>query len=429
MHPDDDQLAQMIASAARLLPPQGPIDAFVAQNTLQGFEDLPFDEALVRAARLHGAQPFLPESFYRGELERGRIQASDLDAVLTADLGDRPGLALAGGRIRLRDLQRTLLIHGVRHESDAAVRWTLTENAVLDGDDAGSDLWHACVEASSRSRPSVVHVRPPLRHRDLILALDPTLDTDALVHPLLIRMTAAYLDQGVASWPMPDRQQGLLAAVAGLYSGRIGPLPPWCAGLPDRLHGIHSHGEPDREAYEVIRAELAALGVPATSWPEFIPLTLVALRGWAGMIRQFAERPDRAPVEAVPARLADFLALRLVLDRLAVEYAARCLNFRGPPTSDAAAAPLAAFCTELRDRHPPRRGAGSLARAFLLLQVARLTGLSAADIRALDDNELLELELSIAAFDSIARRRIFHLAYERRHGIGVLDGLAAQASL
>ena len=429
MHPDDDQLAQMIASAARLLPPQGPIDAFVAQNTLQGFEDLPFDEALVRAARLHGAQPFLPESFYRGELERGRIQASDLDAVLTADLGDRPGLALAGGRIRLRDLQRTLLIHGVRHESDAAVRWTLTENAVLDGDDAGSDLWHACVEASSRSRPSVVHVRPPLRHRDLILALDPTLDTDALVHPLLIRMTAAYLDQGVASWPMPDRQQGLLAAVAGLYSGRIGPLPPWCAGLPDRLHGIHSHGEPDREAYEVIRAELAALGVPATSWPEFIPLTLVALRGWAGMIRQFAERPDRAPVEAVPARLADFLALRLVLDRLAVEHAARCLNFRGPPTSDAAAAPLAAFCTELRDRHPPRRGAGSLARAFLLLQVARLTGLSAADIRALDDNELLELELSIAAFDSIARRRIFHLAYERRHGIGVLDGLAAQASL
>jgi len=428
MHPDDDHLAQMIAAAARLLPPQGPIDAFVAQNTLQGFEDLPFEEALIRAGRLHGAQPFLPETFYRGAFERGRIQVADLDAVLTADLGARHGLSLAGGLIRLGDLQRTLLIHGVRHESDAAVRWTLTENEVLDGD-AGGDLWHACVEASSRSRPSVVHLRPPLRHRDLILALDPTLDTDALVHPLLIRMTAAFLDQGVASWPMPDRQQGLLAAVAGLYSGRIGPLPPWCAELPDRLRDIRSRGTGGRDAHDVIRDELTSLGVPATVWPEFIPLTLVALRGWAGMVRQFEDRPDRAPVDAVPARLADFLALRVVLDRLAVEHACRRMHFRCPPSGDAADAPLAAFWTELRDRHPPRRGAGSLARAFLLLQVARLTGLTAADIHGLDDNELLELELAIAAFDSIARRRIFHLAYERRHGIGVLDGLAAQASV
>ncbi|MFM8952571.1 MAG: DUF2309 domain-containing protein [Planctomycetaceae bacterium] len=430
MHPDDDHLAQMIAAAARFLPPQGPIDAFVAQNTLQGFEDLPFEEALIRAGRLHGAQPFLPETFYRGAFDRGRIQVEDLDAVLTADLGTRHGQPLAGGRIRLGDLQRTLLIHGVRHESDAAVRWTLTENEVLDGD-AGGELWHACVEASSRSRPSVVHVRPPLRHRDLILALEPTLDTDALVHPLLIRMTAAYLDQGVASWPMPDRQRGLLAAVAGLYSGRIGPLPPWCAELPDRLRGIRRLGAGGHDAYDahdVIRAELTSLGVPVADWPEFIPLTLVALRGWAGMIRQFAERPDRAPVAAVPARLADFLALRLMLDRLAVEHVCRRMNGRGPRARDTADAPLAAFWTELRDRHPSRRGAGSLARAFLLLQVAQLTGLTAADIHALDDNELLELELAIAAFDSIARRRIFHLAYERRHGIGVLDGLAAQAS-
>jgi uncharacterized protein YbcC (UPF0753/DUF2309 family) len=423
MFPDDKQLAQMIAAAGRLLPPQGPIDAFVAQNILQGFEHLPFDEALVRAARLHGAQPFLPEAFYRRELDRGRVRVADLDAVLGAELGDHCERPLAGGRIRLGDLQRTLLIHGVRHESDAAVRWTLTENDVLDAD-AGGELWLACVEASARSRPSVVHVQPPLRHRDLILALDPTLDTDALVHPLLIRMTAAYLDQGVASWPMPDRQSGLLAAVAELYSGRIGPLPSWCAGLPARLRGIRG-----QTASDVIRSELAALGVPIDAWPEFISLTLVALRGWAGMVKQFEERPDRAPVEAVPARLADFLALRLVLDRLAVERVASWLGCRHPPALADAGAQLAAFWTELRDRHPPRRGAGSLARAFLLLQVARLVGLSAADIRGLDDNELVEFEVAIAAFDSIARRRIFHLAYERRHGIGVLDGLAAQAML
>ena len=424
---DDEQLAEMIAAAGRLLPPQGPIDAFVAQNTLQGLEHLPFHEALLRAARLYGGQPFLPEAFYRHELERGRIRPADLDVVLEQQLGDQHRQPLASGRVMLGDLHRTLLLHGVRQESDAAVRWTLTEHAVLEGE-AGGDLWHACVEASSRSRPSVMHPQPPLRHRDLILALDPTLDTDALVHPLLIRLTAAFLDQGVASWPMPDRHLGLLGAVAALYADRIGPVPEWGQGLADRLRQIRPGDGPDRAvALDVIRAELTALGVPATAWPEYVDSAVVALRGWAGMVRQLEDRPDRAPVEAVPARLTDFLALRLLLDRLAVTWTAERMGFRSPTAAEDASDSLADFWIELRDRHPPRRGAGSLARAFLLHQVAQLVGLSAADIRGLEDDGLVALEFAIAAFDSVARRRIFHLAYERRHGIGVLDALATPA--
>ena len=89
MHQPHTDLERMIAAAARFLPPQGPIDAFVAQNPLQGFEHLPFEEAVVRAARLYSAQPFLPESVYREELAKSRIRAIDLEAVLADDLGDR----------------------------------------------------------------------------------------------------------------------------------------------------------------------------------------------------------------------------------------------------------------------------------------------------------------------------------------------------
>jgi len=127
----------------------------------------------------------------------------------------------------------------------------------------------------------------------------------------------------------------------------------------------------------------------------------------------------------VPVRLVDFLALRLVLDRAAAAWALSALGF--PAAARGGEPDLGAAWVELQDRHPPRRGPGTVARALLLHQVAQLVGLTAADIRTLTDNELLDLEHEIAAFDAVARRRLFHLAYERHHAIEVLDALAAHA--
>jgi uncharacterized protein YbcC (UPF0753/DUF2309 family) len=449
---------RLVAAAARFLPPQGPIDAFVAQNTLHGFEDLPFEEAVIRAAALYDTEPFLPEARYRAELARGRIRTSDVEAALVADLADRDREPLAGGRITLWQLRRALMLHPVRLESDAAVRWTLTESDAIErlrpdldvaarigllahGRAAGAvtdataerlvatDLWHACVEAASRSRSFVVHGQPPVRHRDLLLAIDPTLDVDAVVHPLLIRLTAAYLDQGVAVWPMPDRGRGLLVAAAELLAGGGVVAEDWARVLPERMRRIaaaSAPGLPDESfAGDVIAAELHHLGIPRPVWPDHIARTLVALRGWAGMVRQLEVRPERAPVIRLPVRLNDFLALRLLLDRAATEWALRRVGFRVPVAADGP--DLGVARTELRDRYPARRGPGSLARAFLLHQVSQLVGLAAADIRGLEDNELTELEQAIATFDAVARRRIFHRAYERRHAIEVLDALAAHA--
>jgi uncharacterized protein YbcC (UPF0753/DUF2309 family) len=401
-----------ITAAARFLPAQGPIGVFVAQNPLQGFEDEPYEQAVLHAARLFDTEPYLPESTYRADLEAGRIRRVDLEAVLDEDLGDRGREPLAGGRLTLRELLLTLLEHGVRQEDDVAVRWTLTEG--LEGGFADGDLWHACMEAVSLFRPAVIHLRPPARPRDLVLAVDPRLDTDAVVHPLLIRICAAFLDQGVATWPMPGRDRGLLEAGAELYADPWGPVEPWSRGLPAALSATRG-----RRADDVIVDEIRRLGVPDGSRDEVIERSILALRGWAGMVRQLEDRPDRAPVTAVPARLVDFLALRLVLDRVAAEWAAGRLGHRGD---------LAGLWTELRDRHPPRRGPGSIARAFLLCQVARRSGLSAHDVRGLDETELVRLERAIQNFDAATRRRIFHLAYERRHRIGVLDALATHAA-
>ncbi|MBU6276645.1 MAG: DUF2309 family protein [Planctomycetes bacterium] len=469
---ESTDLEALLDAAAHYLPAQGPIDVFIHHNTLHAFEKDRFERAVVRAAALFETEPFLAESVYREALASGRIRVADIDAVLDREHSDLLSAPIAGGRLTIRDLHRVLLLHPVRQETDAAVRWTLTESDVLErfradlpvatrlrllgaeGDGQGGgrrlpdaedeaarrvtfakslptvgererhvcgELWHACVEAVAASRPTVVHVRPPVRHRDLIKAVHPTIDTDEFVHPVLIRLCGAFLDQGVAAWPMPERDRGLLAAAIALYSTRLGPDEPWSRKLPAAL--AEKRGVP---AEEVIEAEMTRAGVAGAARGEFVERTLLALRGWAGMIRQFEERPDRAPVSAVPARLVDFLALRLVLDRVAAEWAASRV---GLAAANGAGIDLAAWRGELQDRFPARRGPGTLARAFLLHQISQLLGLSGSDIGALDENEVLRLEHAIAAFDATERRRLFHLAYERRHRITVLDALATHVAV
>src|SRR5215218_6860349 len=81
-----DHLRHAIDHASHLLPAQGPITVFIHHNTLHAFEDLPFEEAVERAAGVFGCEPYLAEDQYRRELVRGRILLNDLRADLAAEL-------------------------------------------------------------------------------------------------------------------------------------------------------------------------------------------------------------------------------------------------------------------------------------------------------------------------------------------------------
>ena len=84
-------IQQHLAEAAKLLPAQGPITAFVFLNSLQALEDLPFDQGLERGRELFGNETYLSEDVYREKLAKGRIQTVDLIDELKSDLGDRGG--------------------------------------------------------------------------------------------------------------------------------------------------------------------------------------------------------------------------------------------------------------------------------------------------------------------------------------------------
>ncbi|HEX6896411.1 MAG TPA: putative inorganic carbon transporter subunit DabA, partial [Bryobacteraceae bacterium] len=92
-----ERLHQALDHAAHVLPQQGPIGVFVHHNTLHAFEHLPFEQAVIDAWHLFGAEPYMSEAAYREELARGRIRLEDIDAVLEGERGGSeeifPGLS------------------------------------------------------------------------------------------------------------------------------------------------------------------------------------------------------------------------------------------------------------------------------------------------------------------------------------------------
>ena len=469
------QLGEVIEHAAHLLPAQGPITVFIHHNTLHAFEDLPFHEAVQKGARIFGCQPYLSEDRYREALNRGRIRASELQEVLEEDLGagagapvpcvgTRLGLRLAMLQYPLRSGPREELVwyvaeanalRRVRPEASSAVRgrliaetrrWVMRdlrgnghepahrapaglaellgrfgESAMeswTDDDWEGftlQALWRVCCAGVRDLAPFTDPPAPAARHRDLLLEAA-GVDADTPVNELLTRFCAAFLDQGLAHWQLPRRDEGFYRAFCGLYRGPGSPPDRWMRGLAAELGRL----EDERIGpLESILESLDALGVAEPEWPDFLSATLLALRGWAGMVRQVELRGDRA-VHPVPAgSLVEFLACRLVLDRFSLAYTAREVL--------GLASPVGAFWRLARGRAAADWPPSVEQRAFLVFQLAQVLGLSPDVLHGLSKPEWADLVAEVETFSGLERRRVFHLAYERRFRTQALDAVALHA--
>lgn len=443
------RLLSILEHAAHLLPAQGPISVFVHHNTLHAFEDQPFEAAVVAAGRLFGCEPFLTEERYRAEIDRGRILEHDIRDVLERDLGAQARERVGPWSTRF-EIRLAVLRKGIPARAGSELDWMLAETGALEhlrsdldpeprrlllqrmrttlGRDVpirrlerilARELWASCIAAVEAMPPSAA-VREPSaktlpRHRDLVLAVTGE-DTDDLVHPVLIRMCGAFLDQGVAYWPMPGRDLGFFQAILALYAQPGGPPDPWLARFRDLASRAQRTGLSE---VETVEESLEALGVGQDQWEPFLTATLLALRGWAGMVRQMEIRPDRVPVHPPKVSLLGFLAVRLLLERAALEETARrSLAYSGPLTE---------LRQALQSRLPAPDPPSVPERAFLLFNLAQLLGRGPAEIRRLSPSSTAALLRELAAFPSDDRRKLLHQAYERRHASEVLDAIGVHA--
>lgn len=436
------ELEAVVERVAHLLPAQGPISIFIHHNTLHAFEALAFEEAVVAAGDRFGCEPFLPEDEYRVEFRRGRITDRDLDLVLRRELGPEAERPVVGTVTRL-ELRRRVARHGIPKAAGAPLRWLLRETDALrrfrddlppEGREAaetalgagGGDpeferacvqaLWEACLAAARSAGHAAPEPRPaPVRLRDLWLAVKGE-DLDASTHPVLIRFVGAFLDQGLAHWQLPGRERGLYACFLDHFTRKGAALAaPWGSRLGSLLDGERRLGAAPLAS---ILRSLDALGVPAEEREEYLEATALALRGWAGMVRQLEKRPDRVPAKSLPANLAEYLAVRLLLERAALAHAAAEAGLAAEPS---------ALRAVLRASLPDETPASLEERAWPLFNAAQLCGVGVAEVAGLTPEQVAAWEAELRAFSEVARRRVLHAAYEGHLRARLCDAVARPA--
>lgn len=259
---------------------------------------------------------------------------------------------------------------------------------------------------------------PGVRHRDLLLAVT-SADADGLVHKILVRFCAVFLDQGYAQWTLPHRASGFLASFCTLFEQFAAGKRRWMRPLADEIRMIRAEG---MSASASIETSLQLLGIGIEERVAYLRNTMLALRGWAGMIWQTESSPDRAVRGSPPGTLLEFMAVRLLLDRLAVAYLAReTLGFTGP---------LRTLRGHLRQLTPVSGETSFHQRdAFAVLQLAQLHGWGPQTLAELDRNSWKGLIQEISRFTETERRRVFHQAMERGILKQTLSAVKSRAAL
>jgi uncharacterized protein YbcC (UPF0753/DUF2309 family) len=376
------RIRDTIANLGKVLPNQAPILEFVHFNILEGYQHLPFPEA-IKAAREHSGQSgYWPDERYREFFKIGRITLNDLHHSLNNQAGLNTAEDIGEG-IKRRDVYTAALLHTIKPVTRNQLHWQLEHQHGLrriQADVSSSarqrllasgnteaeclrDLWQACLQALGLSHEllhpeelmdfdaertlaflrqaalvqnGIADVHGQMREESLKL-FDQMQDDvgthltlrgflklvtghDLLddIRPPLLRHLANYLDQGVAAWHNPARPQGFYAAWKASAEHDLAWAFEYLPGWRDDIADL-----PD-DPLDTILTQLSHLGIPESRWERYLQCLALELPGWSSMVMWRAQHPAYEG-QTQPVSMTDYLAVRLVLERA---FATRvCRNF------------------------------------------------------------------------------------------------------
>ncbi|MGZ4998947.1 MAG: DUF2309 domain-containing protein [Methylomonas sp.] len=347
-----------------VLPGQAPIHDFVHHNTLHGFEHLPFEQALAEFSALTGISCYLSDEQFREFYRQGRISDADIDEALgrEPENGQSVVCRVDGKPLTRHQLWRLALVADLQPLTPAQFDWQVQELKILDTASSAiekpRELWNLLLAKLELQMPELhpenlldlsgeqadswfgedgAQVRQQMRQQaseelaklfnqvgdsltlhGLLQAMTGADLLDA-VRPQLIRLCASLLDEGMAPWRLPQRQE------LGLYQAWRHSLVYDAQPIFQELNNWQSvtNALPDDDAVDAILQQLEALAIPAECWSGYLQRLALELPGWSGLINWRQNHPDYQTDDATQPLLADYLAIRLTLDRLHAQVLCR----------------------------------------------------------------------------------------------------------
>ena len=130
------------------------------------------------------------------------------------------------------------------------------------------------------------------------------------MRPLLIKYLAAFLDQGFAAWAGPDRAQGFYCMWRNSAARDLAPIFEELEDWSDSLDAL-----PD-DPLDAVIIEMRWRGLPEDKWEGYLQRLALELPGWSGMFLWRHNRPGYDGLDQTKVDMLDYLAVRLVLERL-----------------------------------------------------------------------------------------------------------------
>jgi len=232
------------------LPAQAPLKDFIHHNTLHAFQNQKFYDALHQASTIFGYKTSLSLNDFRNLHNSGRID----DKILEKVIQDRKGKAeLSLWLDRL-----------IKHHYD--------------------------YEIDSRIGKLKQHWKNTYK-----------IDMDALVHPILFRITCSYLDQGISIWNFPIEHKGFLSSIKELEKLSYSSL-----FQSERVKKLLLHTSCS------ISSLLDILIGDSSLYEQYLFDTQFGHQGWSGMVAVVEDNP-KTLLDHKKITLNDFIVFELLL--------------------------------------------------------------------------------------------------------------------
>lgn len=301
------ELRGIVHLAGEVIAQYWPMRTFVHHNPLHSLEYLPFEETVRRGKQFMGGNGYLPSHQYRAYVKSGRIRLEDLDAALKPLVRDTQ-VIVGSRKLTHGEVLRACLTEGLCDPGVEPLEVELPDPSKELIDQLTAKLTGVLRTRDLRERiGNIVESDQAALGRWITLShwCDDTLGTEIVqqINDQMIKWCEAFLDEGHAAWPMPERDKGLYGAWKAIASHEWSPC-----GIADSRRKIAQLPDHPEDA---LLDSLDALGIPTDLRQDYLSLQLTALPGWAGFIKWREEERDYPWQQTYPAGLLKFLAIRL----------------------------------------------------------------------------------------------------------------------